>query len=98
MIVNQGMNSCDTLQVSELRKNLHFQQQVSRCESFVVPWQGSENARSEVRAQKAIADAAGLGTAERHSERTHDLKLFEVQNALRCLFQTSVLMELKYVL
>lgn len=45
-------------------ENLHFHQ-VSRCESFVVPSQGSENARSEVRAQKAIADAAGLGRAER---------------------------------
>lgn len=55
----------NTLQVSELRKNLHFHQQVSRCESFVVRWQGSENARSEVRAQKAIADAAGLGRGER---------------------------------
>lgn len=59
----------NTLQVSELRKSMNISTFINKSQDvkFVVPSQGSENARSEVRAQKAIADAAGLGRAERPS-------------------------------
>jgi len=61
----------NTLQVSELRKSMNISTFINKSQDvkFVVPSQGSENARSEVRAQKAIADAAGLGRAERPSWR-----------------------------